>query len=87
MGLEQGLTGVLVSGVASNSDPTRRGMASGDIILRVQDKPVATPADVAAGISAARAEKQDYVLMLVLPKVRDIPGPKWIALALGTIDG
>jgi serine protease Do len=84
MGLEQGLGGVLVSAVAPNSDPSRRGMVNGDIILRVQDKPVAMPAEVQAGITAARAEKRDYVLMLVLPKVRDVPGPKWIALALGT---
>ncbi|HYZ22678.1 MAG TPA: trypsin-like peptidase domain-containing protein [Rhodopila sp.] len=87
MGLEQGLTGVLVSAVAPNSDPSRRGMANGDVILRVQDKPVATPADVQAGVDAARADKRDYVLMLVLPKVRDVPGPKWVALALGTSEG
>jgi serine protease Do len=80
LGLEDGLTGVMVSGVATDSDPARRGMVAGDIILRVQTEPVATPPEVQSGIDAARGAKRDYVLMLVLPKVRDPPGPKWLAL-------
>ncbi len=87
LGLEDGLTGVLVTNVAANSDTARRGMSSGDVILRVQDKPVATPGDVQSGIDAARAAKREYVAMLVLPKVRTVPGPKWIALQLETTGG
>jgi serine protease Do len=83
MGLEDGLGGVLVTGVAPGSDPANRGMTNGDIILRVHDKPVVSPADVQSCIEAARAAKRDFVLMLVLPKVRDVPGPKWVALLLG----
>ena len=86
-GLEKDLDGVLVTGVAANSDPARRGMASGDIILRVQDKPVATPAEVQSGIDAARAAKREYVLMLVLPKKQEAPGPKWVALQIATAGG
>jgi serine protease Do len=86
-GLENSLNGVLVTGVASNSDPARRGMASGDMILRVQDKPVATPAEVQSGIDAARAGKRDYVLMLVLPKKQDVPGPKWFPLQVNMAGG
>jgi serine protease Do len=84
MGLGEDLTGVLVTGVAPNSGPARKGMASGDLILRVQDKPVATPAEVQAGVDAARAGKRDAVLMLVLPKKQDAPGPKWIPLQIAT---
>jgi serine protease Do len=84
LGLEDGLTGVMVTGVPPGSDPALHGMTSGDLILRVQDKPVATPEDVQSGIDAARAAKRDYVLMLALPKVRDVPGPKWFALQLGS---
>jgi serine protease Do len=87
MELEDGLNGVLVTNVAPNSDSLLRGMASGDIILRVQDKTVATPADVQSAVDAARAGKRDFVLMLVLPKVRNPPGPKWVALRLGTSGG
>jgi serine protease Do len=84
LGLEDGLTGVMVTGVAANSDSSRRGMVNGDVILRVQDRPVATPAEVQTGIDAARTGKREFVLMLVLPKVRTVPGPKWVALQLGT---
>jgi serine protease Do len=82
VGLDADLDGVLVTQVAPDSDPARRGMASGDVILRVQNRPVATPDDVWAGVDAARTDKRDFVLMLVLPKVRDVPGPKWLALQL-----
>ena len=86
LGLEDGLTGVLVTTVAPGSDPAGRGMESGDVILRVQDKPVASPSDVQSDVDAARTAKRDFVLMLVLPKKRDIPGPKWVPLLLATTD-
>ena len=82
LGLEAGLQGVLVTGVAPGSDPANRGMSTGDVILRVQNDAVGSPADVKAGIEAARAAKHNYVLMLVLPKSREVPGPKWVALLL-----
>jgi serine protease Do len=84
LGLENGLNGVLVKGIASDSDPELRGMQAGDVILRVQDDPVATPAEVQSGIDAARAARRDFVLMLVLPKVRTVLGPKWVVLRLNT---
>ncbi len=81
---QEGLTGVLVTSVAANSDSARRGLASGDLILRVQDKPVATPDEVRAGIQGAKENKRDYVLLLVLPKKSDTPGPKWVALQVNS---
>lgn len=87
LGLENGLNGVLVANVAANSDAAHRGMVNGDVILRVQDKPVTNPDEVQAGINTARAEKRDFVLMLVLPKVRAMPGPKWIALQVAAAGG
>nr|WP_294522376.1 trypsin-like peptidase domain-containing protein [uncultured Rhodopila sp.] len=87
LGLDKGLNGVLVKGVAPGSDPSRRGLSSGDVILRVQNTPVTTPAEVQSGIDAARAGKKDFVLMLVLPKVRNVIGPKWFVLRLNTADG
>jgi serine protease Do len=83
-GLGNDLSGVLVKSVVPYSDPAIRGMASGDVILRVQDKQVATPDDVLLGITEARTTGRQFVLMLILPKVRDVPGPKWIALRLRT---
>jgi serine protease Do len=82
-----GVDAVLVTGVAPGSDPANRGVVTGDVILRVQDKPVTTPMEVQAGIDAARSTKRDYVLMLVLPKVQTAPGPKWIPLLVGKDSG
>jgi serine protease Do len=87
LGLENGLNGVLVTKVAPNSDSASRGLATGDIILRVQDKPVVTPDEVQAEVHAARASKRAFVLVLVLPKTTTVPGPKWVALQLGPPDG
>jgi serine protease Do len=87
LGLDKGLNGVLVKSVAPGSDPARRGLSNGDVILRVQNTPVTTPAEVQSGIDAARMGKKDFVLMLVLPKVRDVIGPKWFALRLNAADG
>jgi serine protease Do len=81
--LEVGLNGVLITAVMPGSDAARRGITSGDVILQVQDKVVATPADVQSNIEAARASKREYVLMLVLAQARELPGPKWVTLQLG----
>jgi serine protease Do len=86
-GLQPDVPGVLVTNVVAGSDSAQRGMASGDIILRVQDLPVATPEDVQSGIDAAHASKRDFLLMLVVPKVRKVAGPKWMALKVGASAG
>jgi len=75
--------GVLITGVPKNSDAAERGVQAGDVILRVQDKPVFSKADVLAGVDAVREEKRRYVLLLIWPKVRPVPGPKWVALQAG----
>lgn len=82
LGLVDDLKGVQVTNVTKDSDPATRGMTAGDVILRVQDKPVTTPAEVWAGVDAVRAEKRDFVMMLIYPKVRTVPGPEWVALRL-----
>lgn len=83
----QGLSGVLVTNVAVGSDPARKSMGKGDIILRVQDKSVASPEEVQSAIDTARSQKRDFVLMLVLPKKPTVPGPKWMALQVITAGG
>jgi serine protease Do len=86
-GLEHGMNGVLVTSVAANSDSALRGIVSGDVILRVQDKPVGNPAEVQSEIDATRSLKRDFVLMLVLPGVPNSQGPKWVPLRLGGSGG
>jgi serine protease Do len=80
--LEKGVSGVLITNVKAGSDAARRGAVAGDVILRVADKPVASPAEVQHAIAAARDEKRDFVLMLVWPKVQTVPGPRWVTLRL-----
>lgn len=82
LNLQDGVEGVLVTNVKAGSDAARRGAVAGDIILRVQDKPVSTPAEVQSAFAAARSDKRPFVLMLVLPKVQTLPGPRWVTLRL-----
>ncbi len=82
MGLEDGMAGVLITHVLPNSDPSGRGLHSGDIILRVWDQPVDTPETVQSMIDAARAENRNFVVMLVLTKGQAVPAPRWVALQL-----
>jgi serine protease Do len=85
-GLEDGTTGVLITAVMPNTDAARIGATGGDVILQVQNQPVATPGDVQGAIDATRAEGRPYVMMLVLPKVRAKPGPSWVTLRLTASD-
>jgi len=87
LGMADILDGVLVDSVEPYTDASRQGMVAGDIILRVQDKPVAMPADVQSDIDAVRTLKRDYLQMLVLPKIRTVPGPNWRALQVGGTAG
>jgi serine protease Do len=79
-GLEMKQTGVLIAGVAAETDAFDRGLAPGDVILRVQGADVTSPQQVQAAVDAARAQHKAFILALVLPKVQEIPGPRWIAL-------
>ena len=87
LGLQTGLPGVMVTNVAANSDSASHGLVSGDIILRVRDRTVSTPEEVEASVQAARADKREFVLVLVLPKAATTPGPKWVALRLDSSPG
>jgi hypothetical protein len=52
------------------------------VILRVQQQPVALPADVQRAIDAERAAKRGFAALLVLQRQRRMPGPSWMALRL-----
>ena len=82
LGLEDGLSGVLIISVLGGSDAAERGMLDGDVILRVQDRPITTPTDVQEAITAVRSDHRPFVMMLVLPKARKTPGPTWVTLRL-----
>ena len=85
-----------MTGVAANSDAAERGLVTGDVIFRVEDSPVTTPAEVQQQLDEARARKRIFVLVLVQPTARapDVPAaqaaplwrerPTWLALRVGT---
>jgi serine protease Do len=79
-GLLMQQAGVVVDGVAAGTDAFDRGVVAGDVILRVQDTDVGSPQQVQAAVDAARAEHKAFILVLVLPKVQQTPGPHWMAL-------
>jgi serine protease Do len=80
-GLKMHQAGVLINGVAAGTDAFERGLVPGDVILRMQDKDVASPEEVQAAVDAARAQHRPFVLALVLPKTEQTtPGPRWMAL-------
>ena len=81
--LDTGQTGVVVTGVAAGTDAAERGLAPGDVILRVQDAAVNSSADVQAKLDEVRDEKRSFALLLVLPKVKTRPGAKWVPLRVG----
>jgi serine protease Do len=83
--LPPGPRGVLVSGVAQDTDAARRGLTIGDVIIQVGDVSVGTAEELNREIERARAEGRSYALFLVLPKHAadknsKWPGPKWVAL-------
>jgi serine protease Do len=75
-------TGLKVTGVATGSDAAQRGLAVGDIILRVQDRPITSVEDMRAALAASRAADRKFVMVLVLPKAQKSPSPEWVALRL-----
>jgi serine protease Do len=59
------MPGVAIVGVDPNGLGASKGLTSGDVILQVSGKPVTTPAEVKAGIAAAKQDGKKSVLMLI----------------------
>jgi serine protease Do len=83
----KGEKGVLVTAIQKNAEALRRGLAVGDVILRVGNTPVGDAAELQQQIDRAREAHRHFVLFLVLPKnppnqESKFPGPRWLALRL-----
>jgi len=74
--------GVVVTAVAPNSSALQGGLVPGDVIIRVQQTPVSTPADVQQGIDAARQQQHRYVVMLV----QHHDGMRWVPLPVSSAE-
>ena len=64
--LKDDAKGVVVSHVAPNSKASESGVRAGDVIVRVADAAVGTPAQAAAKIHEAQKAKKEAVPLLVM---------------------
>jgi len=65
-GLDAGVHGVYVAEVEPDSRAAESGIQAGDVIVRVGNEAVTTPAEVKAKIHAAERQKKDAVPLLVM---------------------
>ena len=65
LNLDPATKGVLVGQVTDGSRADESGVQAGDVIERVAGKPVGSPADVAAAIRGAEAQKMPAVALLI----------------------
>ncbi len=57
--------GVVIAAVNPSSDAAQQGLQRGDIILSINQRPVATPQDAATAVAETRRAGRDRVLLLV----------------------
>ncbi len=77
--LAEAQTGLVITGVTPGSAADESGLAAGDVIVRVQQAPVAAPADLLARFSDVRSAGRRHVVLLV----QDHHGLRWIPLLVG----
>jgi serine protease Do len=63
--IDERVQGVVIAGINPSSDAASKGLQRGDIILKIGQKAVTTPAEAAAAVDAERKAGKDTVLMLV----------------------
>ena len=57
--------GVIITGVDASSDAAEQGLQRGDLIMSINNQPVTQPAQVIAGVEAARKARRSSVLLLL----------------------
>ena len=82
-GLASSTSGVVVQGVAADSDAAAKGLHPGDVIVRAGDHRVASSADVASAVADARRTGRNDVLFLVSRNGRTIFIPVGVKSAQG----
>ena len=64
-GLSENATGAVIAGLEQDSALAEQGVRPGDVIERVNDRRIANPADVAAALQEAQADKRSVAVMLI----------------------
>lgn len=78
MGLPSGAKGVVIKDLAETSDAFDKGLRPGDLITEAGQQPVASPADLAAQVAAAKDGGRKSVLLLI----RRGGEPRFVALSV-----
>ena len=63
--IDEKVQGVVIAGISPSSDAATKGLQRGDIIVKIGQKPVTSPAEAAAAVEVERKAGKDTVLMLV----------------------
>lgn len=80
IGVDSGTRGVVVAAVSPSSDAATKGLQRGDVILNAHGRAITSNADLAAAITAAKAQRRTAILVQVQRRgVR----PAYIPLVLG----
>jgi serine protease Do len=73
-----GQGGLVITEVVPNSIAANHGLQRGDVIVRFEDKPVTSTANLEALVKAAQQARQLHALVLL----QDRSGPRWVGMPL-----
>ncbi|WP_242096318.1 Do family serine endopeptidase [Sphingomonas sp. CROZ-RG-20F-R02-07] len=65
IGVDAGVTGIVIASVDPSSDAAQKQLKRGDVIVSINGTPTRTVAALTAGVAAARAAGRDQVLLFV----------------------
>jgi serine protease Do len=78
-GIEEQVSGVVVTDVASDSAAAAKRVQAGDVIVEISQEPVATPADVEGRIAQLKSDGRKSALLLLANKDGDL---RFVAVTL-----
>ena len=74
-GIDADVSGVVITALDPNSDGAEKGLKPGDVVVRADNRPVATQADFAAIIDEFSKAKRPSILLLVNRDGHNVPLP------------
>ena len=78
-GIEEKVSGVVVTEVAENSAAAEKRVQAGDVIMEISQEPVATPEDVEKRIAELKSDNRKSALLLLANKDGDL---RFVAVTL-----